>query len=365
MTTPAVPRVAGKRGKKQPEPVALGYLHEYLTEPLPAPSYPVDVRAGIPDDGWGMLGNGPDPACAVAPDGVGDCGFAGRQHYKMAKAAAYSLTEAWETSDELVTEYLAYDNGQDEGVSIPAVLLSWFQAGKVKGFARLDPAGPAGIDAAMAAFRGVYCGGSMTGDVDQLFEQQLPWTVANGEQPDPDDGHCILKVYSDGAATDGWVTWGHYQESTVAWTAACMTEYWVVITTEDEAARVDMDRLTADIRALGGTVPPAAQPVPEPAPEPAPGPAHHLPLLQSLAQLAGSISGEARAEIGKVDRTLGQAVASLRARAATAGAELSAEVEALLVRAGLAHPSPGPASGSEPQPPSSPEPPSSSGPPAA
>ena len=77
-----------------------------------------------------MLGNGPDPTCTTYPDGVGDCTFAGREHARRAKAAAAKLTETWETSDQLVAEYLAYDNGQDDGAVIADLLLSWYQAGK-------------------------------------------------------------------------------------------------------------------------------------------------------------------------------------------------------------------------------------------
>ncbi len=76
--------------------------------------------------------------------------------------------------------------------------------------------------------------------------------MANGEQPDPQDGHCIVKVKADGEADDTWVTWGALQESTTAWTAACLDEAWAVITTEDQAAKagIDLVALKADIDAL-------------------------------------------------------------------------------------------------------------------
>ena len=69
MTTPV--RVPGLRGRLPVKPVgerfAIGYLSDYLSEPLPAPSYPVDVTGGISDQDWGMLGNGPDPTCTTLP----------------------------------------------------------------------------------------------------------------------------------------------------------------------------------------------------------------------------------------------------------------------------------------------------------
>ena len=110
-------RKAGLRGRLPKKPPAerfnIQYLSAYLTSPLPAPAYPVDVTAGVTD--WEMLGNGPDPTCTTHPNGVGDCTFAGRQHYRMAKAAAVAETETWESSNALVTEYLAYDHGKDQG----------------------------------------------------------------------------------------------------------------------------------------------------------------------------------------------------------------------------------------------------------
>jgi hypothetical protein len=296
LTTPA--RVAGKRGRLQSERPALANLHDYLKAPLPAPSYPVDVRAGIPDDQWGMLANGPDPACTLAPEGLGDCGFAGRQHARMAKAAHYGQSEAWETSDELATEYLAYDHGQDLGVSLPDVLHAWYKAGKILAYAPVDHASTAAVDSAMAEFRGVYAGVDLTDDADRLFQEGQPWSVSQGQQPDPSEGHCIVKVYATGGpvdhpeGADGWVTWGAFQRSFLSWTAACLREAYVIITSEDEAAKVDMGRLIADIEALGGTAPtPPGPPTPPPAPAPSPVPVPPAPapdhprILADLAKL--------------------------------------------------------------------------------
>jgi hypothetical protein len=184
---------------------------------------------------------------------VGDCTFAGRQHLRMAKAAAGEETENWETTDQLVTEYLDYDHGKDQGANIADLLLFWYKAGKIKAFAPVDHSDPAACDAAMGAFHGLYVGVNLTDDADALFGQGEPWTLANGEKPDPAEGHCIVKVKADGGQSDTWVTWGALQASTREWTAACLDEAWAVVTSEDEAARLDMPALLADIAALGGT----------------------------------------------------------------------------------------------------------------
>ena len=294
MTTPA--RVAGLRGRlpvKPPgEKFAIRYVHEYARAPLPAPAYPIDVTGGIHDDGWLMLANGPDPTCTTHPNGLGDCGFAGRVHYGMAKAACYGETETPESSDALVAEYLAYDNGQDIGVNLADVLLAWFKAGKIKAFAPVDHTDPAAVDSAMAEFKGLYVGVGLTSDANELFNQGKPWTVADGQQSEPDQGHCILKVKADGQSLDGYVTWGALQPATREWSAACLEEAWVAIMTEDEAAKVDMDALLADISALGGTS--------GPAPAPAPAPVDHKSLLEEFASVVRVVAASADRDISEV-----------------------------------------------------------------
>jgi hypothetical protein len=247
------PGLRGRLPKKPPgERFPLKYLSGYLKAPLPPVTYPVDVSGGITD--WQMLGNGPDPTLTVHHgQPVGDCTFAGRQHLRMAKAAAGEESESWETTDQLVTEYLAYDHGQDQGANIADLLLTWYKAGRILAFAPVDHTDPEACDSAMAAFHGLYVGVNLTDDADPLFGKGEPWTTANGEKPDPNEGHCIVKVGADGSQLDTWVTWGALQKSTRDWTAACLDEAWAIITSEDEAPSLDIAALRADIDALKGT----------------------------------------------------------------------------------------------------------------
>src|ERR1700728_1004590 len=134
-------RIAGLRGRRPVKPPAerfpLQYLSSYLRTALPAPSYPIDGAGGIVE--WGMLGTGPDPTLTVHHGKpVGDCTFAGRQHLRMAIAAAGDETETWETSNQLVTEYLAYDHGKDQGANISDLLLAWYKSGVILAFAPVD-----------------------------------------------------------------------------------------------------------------------------------------------------------------------------------------------------------------------------------
>jgi hypothetical protein len=311
MANPA--RTPGLRGRLPVKPAAerfaLRYLSDYVT--LPAPSYPVDVSGGITD--FGMLGNGPDPTCTTHPDGVGDCTFAGRQHLRMTKAAAGGETETWESSNDLVAEYLQYDHGQDEGANIADLLLAWYKAGKILAFAPVDHTSPAQVDAAMQAFHGCYAGVSLTDDADQRFSDGQPWTVSQGQQPDPNEGHCIVKVGAQAGSSavghfyDTWVTWGATQRSTRAWTNACLDEAWAIITSEDEIDPAALAALRADIDALHGTGGQPPQPAPSPAPAPPPAPAPVPDPASLLAELAAMV----REVAANVDRDIAEAVAWL------------------------------------------------------
>jgi hypothetical protein len=287
LTTPV--RTAGLRGRLPKRPVTdrlpLRFMHEYAS--LPAPVYPVNVTGGW--TAWGMLGNGPDPTCTTHPQGVGDCGFAGREHNEMSKAACLGETGTWETSNQLVTEYLAYDDGQDKGVVLADVLLAWYRAGKILAFAPVDHTDPARIDSAMQAFHGVLVGVNLTDGADDLFEDGQPWTVANGERPDPNDGHVIVKVEAANLGFDTYVTWGAEQQATLGWSNLCVDEVWGIVTREDEVTAAELAAMRADIDALGGTggqTPPAPAPAPSPSPSPSPSPVPSPDdLLAEIARL--------------------------------------------------------------------------------
>lgn len=318
MTTPV--RTPGKRGKLPAKPSGLRFVHEYAVEPLPAPRYPIDVSGGSAADAWQMLGNGPDPTCTVAPGGVGDCTYCGRQHLRMAKAAAYKQAEKWETSNELVEEYLAYDHGQDDGAVISDLLLSWYRSGKILAFAPVDHSSIEAVDAAMQAFGGIYVGVNLTGDADDLFSEGLPWTVSDGQQPDPADGHCIVGVKATPQGRT-YVTWGAEQEATAGWSAACVTEVYVLITSEDEAAKVDMPALTADIEALHGTGANSGR-----QPQPAKGNA----MLAAFQTIEGALRADWAKLDGEARKDAEDALADLKAKLAVvapAAQELKAELE--------------------------------------
>ena len=281
-------RTPGLRGRLPVKPpgerFAIDWVSEYLREPLPAPTYPIDVTGGIGATSWGMDGNGPDPTCTTYPNGVGDCSFAGEVHYRRSKAASYGETEQFPDSNEIVAAYLAYDDGQDVGANLADLLLYLYRAGKILGFAPVDHTDPAAVDSAMEAFKGVYVGVDLTDDADQLFSEGLSWTVTDGQRPDPQEGHCILGVRATQTQRT-YVTWGAEQAATAEWSRACLREAWVILSSEDALAKVNMPALLADINALHGKGNPAPAPAVVP-PGPAGTPTAPSGLLQDLAARA-------------------------------------------------------------------------------
>jgi hypothetical protein len=135
-------------------------------------------------------------------------------------------------------------------VVIAEFLLYLFRKGLIEGFA---PVQLGNVDAVMQQLgRGVLLGVNLTGDANQLFSQGQPWTVANGETPDPREGHVILKVRSAAAGGAGTiVTWGANQLVEAAWQAACVEEAWAIVTKDDVGAPA-YAALFADLAAISG-----------------------------------------------------------------------------------------------------------------
>lgn len=279
-------RQAGLRGRlPQREPgnrLPIRWLHEYAPGLAATPvTFPIDVSQGTTD--WLMLGNGPDPTLTInTPNGlgqpVGDCYFAAEAHDTM-------LAGARPTADAVVGEYLTYDNGQDNGVIIADALLWQYHRGEIGLFA---PVHPQTVPQVMTTFkRGILEGVNLTDDADQLFESGQPWTTANGETPDPSEGHVVYRIKMLGDGTVVYATWGADQAATPGWAAACPEEWWMILTPDDEAAigAEAYAALAADLAALPGAtgtppgppsppvvIPPAPTPNP-PSPTPAPTPA--------------------------------------------------------------------------------------------
>jgi hypothetical protein len=263
-------RIAGLQGRLHVKPVGerlnIAFAHQYLTAPLPTPTYPIDVTESISD--FGMLAN----------DVYGDCGPAAEVHAEMTTAKAAGTTSPPPDSPLALQRYEAFTGSSTPpgpGVNLADYLKWCFDQKYIKAFAPVDYTDRATCDGLMEVGFGLYVGVNLTDDAEQLFNAGEPWTVANGEQPNPNDGHCILKVKSTGPTgeLDGYVTWGQVQLATFGWTDACVEEAWLIVTTEEQLAMFSPS-LLADIAALGGTggttEPPAPPPTPVPVDPPAP-----------------------------------------------------------------------------------------------
>jgi hypothetical protein len=200
----------------------------------------------------------------------------------MADAGAGHETETFPDSNETADVYDVYDNGQDLGVQMSDAMVKWFNEGFVDGtgkviiepceaFVRIQPAH---VDAAMAQFGSILCGVNLTDDADQRFDEHQPWTVADGQTPDPNKGHVTGRVKSDGTMHT-YVSWGDYVLATVAWSDACVEEAWAPLTLEmAHNLNMNVPALLAAIKAMGGEV---RQPTPTPAPTPKPVPSVPVP----------------------------------------------------------------------------------------
>lgn len=246
------PRTHGRRGARESHAPHLRLSQFRSTAPAPPPSG--DVTGGLRE--WGMLGN----------DQYGCCGPAATMHARMAKAlvSVQDGTPTFEpgfvvpTAEYTEALYFGYGRAMgepgtqpDQGVENASWLRWLFGQGLIGWYAELDPTDPDEVHQAMLDCRGVLVAVQLTDDAEQLFGQHQPWTLAQGEQPNPQEGHDILLVRY-GPEGDTFVTWGALQEATVPWDASCITDAWCFGTPEDaQRAGYDADAIIAAIRSGG------------------------------------------------------------------------------------------------------------------
>ncbi len=244
--SPRPARQAGKRGVRINELHLPDLeLHKFKsTAPLPPLPTSGDVRCSL--ENIGMLGN----------DEFGDCGPAATEHIRMMQAAISTINgqTTWVPGFRIphtaYTEglYFAYGRAMgegglhpDQGVANATWLLWLYQHKIIEGFAEVNVNASSGLingdnaaaraHRAMIEFQGCLVAVSLTDDAEQLFQEGLPWTTANGETPDPQEGHDIaLGAYSPTGDTFG--TWGAWEESTIDWDNECIGECWVIVTKE-------------------------------------------------------------------------------------------------------------------------------------
>jgi hypothetical protein len=238
-------------------PVGCPFIHNRATLP-PAPAV-FDHTHGF--DGFKMLGNGPDPTLhANAGQPVGDCAFVGTVNVGLVDQAETGAQPDYPTADNVVSTYLTYDHGQDQGANLVDLLQFWQShglpwGGKIAAWASVDPHNPDRFWAACNAYGCLYVGIAVPATMDTQVENgqtlDLTGTPADREIM---GGHCVV-ILSRDADGGELATWGQRVRFTQRWWDTYGEEAHVVITPAQVTAKgdgygLDLDLLRADLAAL-------------------------------------------------------------------------------------------------------------------
>lgn len=237
------------------------------TAALGVPAGPLGHRELIPADGWGMLGNGPDPS--VSPDfaGAGDCVFAGGDHEVMLwnaeRGKAVTFTGADSIADySAVTGY----NGTpatDRGTDMRTAMLYRKSTGlrdsagkrhKITAFAALAAGDLNQVKQAIWLFSVAAVGIQFPSYAMDQFNAGLPWSVRRSGSIE--GGHYVPVVgYDPTADLFFCVTWGRLQPVTPGFLAKYMDEGYAPLSSEARKhgrtlEGFDYRQLKADLTAI-------------------------------------------------------------------------------------------------------------------
>lgn len=259
-------RIAGKRGlrKSPPRPELRASL--FMAE-IPIQPAKGDVTGGI--TAFGMDHN----------DQYGCCGPAATDHINMCKTLAGALASGYDAANAITAAaavsgqllpgapgvlpaYFAYGIAQgepgpdpDEGVDNDSWLAYCFKQGWIDWYCQLDPTNANEIRWGVNEAKGVLLGVELNDQAEQQFENDQPWNVGPGDEPDPNEGHdiAVVKYGQPGLEV---VTWGALQHTTIRWDEAeeQVWDAWIFGTTTDaERLGINYSALLATITELGGT----------------------------------------------------------------------------------------------------------------
>ncbi len=218
--------------KAATHPVGYQLIDNFVASIPPAPAA-FDHTKGF--DGFAMLGNGPDPTLSVnGGHPVGDCAFVGTVNIDVVDAVETGEKVVLPDANTVVSQYLRYDQGQDEGANLTELLAYWHTTGlwgsKITGYGAVNFRDLESTWTYCNAFGALYIGIA----VPAAMETQ----VANGQSLDltgtPADteilgGHCVV-VISRHEGGGEIVTWGQRVPFTDRWLQTYMEEAHVVIT---------------------------------------------------------------------------------------------------------------------------------------
>lgn len=202
----------------------------YIEENLPVlPSY--DNLAKI----WEKLNDKPsltDLYPMNYNDQYGNCAFCAVSHavttYKGLVGEKYIPN-----ADEVLKNYLQYNNGQDIGCNLLQLFKTWQKTKWFRdediAFVKIDPKNNDHIKQAIALFGGIYLGVNLQQNADADFHTNTTWTPG----PLTGDGHAVYLLSYD-SETVKILTWGDYVLGSWAWLNYCTTEAWAVVSLETE-----------------------------------------------------------------------------------------------------------------------------------
>jgi len=230
-------------------PVGLRFLPHYTAGDLP----PAPAKVLVPDPPpssdstpWGMDGN----------DQYGDCGVAGINHGFMATATISAETETFPTADQVVSYYLNYTGGQDDGVVLSAFLAKvrqfsdGFYGHTISGYAPVAVHDVPTLNFAIWAYGFAYTGVKVTQAMMDGFQAGKPWELGDTRSPVL-GGHCVPIVGYDSRYLYA-VTWGQVQPISYSAWHYISDEAWAVITGEfvskgGDTRGVSLDALNSDL----------------------------------------------------------------------------------------------------------------------
>jgi len=270
-------RVAGKKGAKHFEHAPTVVIEQYRT---------VSPTTIVVPETWDQTGGLTHQIGMLGNDGEGDCVVAAFEHGRMFKAlvsfvggiitwahefrpahAAYTLLIYWAYGRWVGEPGLRPDNGAN-----PLEYAKFaFAHNLTDAFGLVDLSDPstkiANLKQAAVEFGGLLVCVNLTDDAMGLFNSGQTWNVANGQQPNPQEGHGIwLDKFDSSTGLMYFATWGFADQSaTEAWVLACVTSAIAFISKEQAAAAgVDVAALIAACQALtdGQGIAPAASEAP-------------------------------------------------------------------------------------------------------
>jgi hypothetical protein len=232
-------------GRLPVEPVDIGDLTYYLTEPL-APAPPTVTAPALT---YPMACN----------DTIGDCTIAAVVHTDQATADL--TTEPWTyPGDAAVSaEYFKLTGGQDTGLVETRVLRTWNQKAGLFGhelaaFAPLNVKHTKPIKQAVELCGAVYTGVLIPEPAQQQFADGQPWALTGTPADSQIEGGHAVPCVGYNATGPVFVTWGALQQATWEWWLTYGEECYAVITAEVKARgelhSVDFAALDKDLAAL-------------------------------------------------------------------------------------------------------------------